>query len=63
MASMTGMRRGEILSLGWERVDVAKGLIDLSTEDTKTEEAAEYISVTRPNSGICLLNLLVAIAG
>ena len=37
-AYMTGMRRGEILGLGWERVDVAKGLIDLSTEDTKTEE-------------------------
>jgi len=34
----TGMRRGEIIYLKWERVNLFKKCIDLSSENTKTED-------------------------
>jgi integrase len=37
-AYLTGMRRGEILGLKWSQVDLKQGTLDLSAEDTKTEE-------------------------
>lgn len=38
VAYLTGMRRGEILGLEWNRVDLSVGFIDLTPDDTKTEE-------------------------
>ena len=37
-AYFTGMRRGEIIELEWNRVDLFGGFIDLTSGDTKTQE-------------------------
>jgi integrase len=37
-AYYTGMRRGEILDLRWDRVDLKEGFIRLKSEDTKTSQ-------------------------
>ena len=38
-AYLTGMRRGEIIGLRWDRVDLFGGYIDLTEDDTKTEDS------------------------
>ncbi len=41
LAYYTGMRKGEIFGLTWERVDFQNGIIILEAEDTKTQEKRE----------------------
>jgi len=41
LAYYTGMRKGEIFGLTWERVDFHNGVIILEAEDTKTQEKRE----------------------
>jgi integrase len=39
IAYYTGMRKGEIINLTWDKVDLDHRWIDLAAEDTKTDEA------------------------
>lgn len=41
LAFITGMRKGEIFGLTWEKVDFQNGIITLEAEDTKTQEKRE----------------------
>lgn len=41
LAYATGMRRGEILGLRWDQLNLANKVIQLTPEDTKTNEARE----------------------
>jgi integrase len=52
LAYLTGMRRGEILGLRWDQVDLANKVIVLEAADTKTQEKREV-----PLSGL-LVELL-----
>jgi integrase len=38
VAYLTGMRRGEIIELEWNRVNLSEGYVDLTPDDTKTDE-------------------------
>ncbi len=38
MAYLTAMRKGEILRLTWDKVDLEDGFVNLDPEDTKTKE-------------------------
>ena len=38
VAYLTGMRRGEIIDLEWDRVSLSEGYVDLTPDDTKTDE-------------------------
>ena len=50
-AYLTGMRRGEMLNLTWDRVDLKNGLIKLRPEDTKTREG-RLIPLTQELTGL-----------
>jgi integrase len=41
LAYYTGMRRGEIINLTWDKVDLKEGIIRLSPEDTKTNQGRD----------------------
>lgn len=41
LAFSTGMRRGELLSLRWDQVDLGRAFINLSAENTKTRTARQ----------------------
>ncbi len=41
LAYWTGMRRGEVLGLRWDQVDLKNKVINLEAEDTKTQEKRE----------------------
>ena len=55
VAYLTGMRRGEIIGLKWDRVDFNAGCIDLTSFDTKTEEPRQIFF----NSNQKLRNIFV----
>jgi integrase len=38
VAYLTGMRRGEIIELEWDRVNLSEGYLDLTPDDTKTDD-------------------------
>jgi integrase len=46
-AFWTGMRRGEIVNLTWDKVDLHKRLIHLTAEDTK-ERKAKTVPIAKP---------------
>jgi integrase len=46
-AFYTGMRKGEILNLSWDRIDLKKRIISLEPEDTK-ENRAKKIRIAKP---------------
>jgi len=48
VAYLTGMRRGEIIELKWNQVNLEKGYIDLTSSDTKTEEPRRIFFNTIP---------------
>lgn len=59
IAYHTGMRKGEILNLMWDRVDLKGGVIRLRPEDTKTQEGriiplTKELSETLKNATIYL---------
>jgi integrase len=39
VAYHTGMRRGEIVRLRWEQLDLKRGILRLRSRDTKTDES------------------------
>ena len=51
LAYWTGMRKGEILGLKWDQVDLKNKVINLAAEDTKTQEKRE-IPLTDELAGI-----------
>jgi integrase len=48
LAFYTGARRGELLSLRWDQVDLRMGFIKLSAEDTKTRTARTIPVASEP---------------
>jgi len=47
LALVTGMRRGEILSLEWEDVDLARGIVTVCAEKSKSRKARDIFVGTR----------------
>jgi len=43
----TGMRRGEVLRLRWDQVDLREGRLRLGAEDTKTDRPRNVYLTTR----------------